>query len=82
MYEVCALYPPFVSKTLQAQEAKIREGRLKPLPFTFSGELYCLIKSMLRADVSTRFFAAGKFDVKYSRLSIYKSNLLQDVGQE
>ena len=82
MYEVCALYPPFAAKTIQAQEAKIREGRFEPLPSTFSGELYCLIKSMLRVDVSTRFSADGKFDVKYSRLNIDKINLLQDLGQE
>ena len=80
MYEVCALYPPFAAKTIQAQEAKIREGRFAPLPFTFSGELYYLIKSMLRVDVSSRF--SGYFDVKYSRLNIKKINLLQDLGQE
>ncbi|KAI8616261.1 kinase-like domain-containing protein, partial [Chytriomyces sp. MP71] len=50
IYELCALEPPFQSKTQAGLTQKIRMGKIEPLPPQYSGELTATIKAMLNIN--------------------------------
>ena len=54
MYELCTREPPFDAKTHLQLVQKIKEGRVNPLPNTYSSELQNVIKSCLKTNPSTR----------------------------
>ena len=52
IYELCALVPPFQSKTHSGLAYKIKEGKIQPLPSHYSKELESLIQLMFTIDVN------------------------------
>ena len=51
MYELCALSPPFMAPNQRVLAVRVREGRFRRIPHTFSYELQSVIADLLQTKV-------------------------------
>ena len=50
-YELCALVPPFTAPNQKVLSVKVREGKFRRIPTTYSSNLQAVIASLLTTDV-------------------------------
>ena len=54
LYEMCALKPPFRANDMNQLFKRVCEGRIPPLPATYSKDLMFMVKLCLQVDPKLR----------------------------
>ncbi|KAJ3267103.1 G2-specific serine/threonine protein kinase [Chytriomyces hyalinus] len=79
IYELCALEPPFQSKTQAGLTQKIRSGKVDPLPPQYSNDLAATIKAMLNVNHMKRPSTTEFLKVYRIRMCIKERNMLAEM---
>ncbi|KAJ3238510.1 Serine/threonine-protein kinase Nek2 [Chytriomyces hyalinus] len=79
IYELCALEPPFQSKTQVGLTQKIRSGKIDPLPPQYSNDLTATIKAMLNVNHMKRPSTTEFLKVYRIRMCIKERNMLAEM---
>ena len=64
LYELCALRPPFTASSQNELSEKICKGLCPRLPQRYSDDLYMMIATMIRVDVSGPEFSLRSLNKK------------------
>ncbi|KAJ3416636.1 G2-specific serine/threonine protein kinase [Chytridiales sp. JEL 0842] len=77
IYELCTLEPPFQANTQANLSAKIRIGKINPLPSQYSAELNAVVKAMLNVNHMKRPSTTEILKLNRVRLYIKERELTQ-----
>ena len=88
LYEAATLRPPFQAENYLSLAVKIKEGKIAPIPSTYSTEMQTLIESMLQVDKDKRpsvrdLLQSSKIQFRVSKIQLKdKQSSLQNKEKE